>query len=409
MDKHAIKLSLHSNNNRCKINEWFQYHISLGFKIIVVVLDNIHDIELYNIIMFYSNFVSILMNPTTDKYNNTYVLELEINDFLYIPQNNSLLELLNYYGNKLSMTVELPENYLIKKTEDDTFITNIYMLNNDHNKFIKQTFYNFYKTYGFLIVKNLFDKDTIQNITTQAQNIYKQQMISLNMTDTLEVDNNTFEKNMKILFNEHNKTFFNCAKHCQHIIDLWRLSLDDKIINITQSLGVENPIISTRPILFSNSKHISKSDIFHTVPPHQDWATMQGSINSIVCWLPLIDSTQDLGCIAFVPESHKLGLLMEKKEEGFGLVKKFDDEYFKSLDLNQGDALFFSSFLVHKSGNNITENIRWSTHFRYNDLNEKTFIENGYPHAFIYKSIDEILKPDFDTKKAINHYFSFNE
>jgi ectoine hydroxylase-related dioxygenase (phytanoyl-CoA dioxygenase family) len=136
---------------------------------------------------------------------------------------------------------------------------------------------------------------------------------------------------------------------------------------------------------------------------------MQGSINSIVCWLPLIDSTQDLGCIAFVPESHKLGLLMEKKEEGFGLVKKFDDEYFKSVDLNQGDALFFSSFLVHKSGNNITENIRWSTHFRYNDLNEKTFVENGYPHAFIYKAVDEILKPDFDTKKAVHHYFTFNE
>jgi len=193
------------------------------------------------------------------------------------------------------------------------------------------------------------------------------------------------------------------------MIDLWRLSLHDKIISIIQLLGVENPIISTRPILFSNSKHISKADIFHTIPPHQDWATMQGSINSIVCWLPLIDSTQDLGCIAFVPESHKLGLLMEKKEEGFGLVRKFDDKYFKSLDLNQGDALFFSSFLVHKSGNNITENIRWSTHFRYNDLNEKTFIENGYPHAFIYKSIDEILKPEFDTKKAINHYFNFTD
>jgi ectoine hydroxylase-related dioxygenase (phytanoyl-CoA dioxygenase family) len=260
-----------------------------------------------------------------------------------------------------------------------------------------------------LIVKNLFDKDTIQNVTSQAQNIYKHQMISLNMIDTLEVDNNVFEKNMKILFNEHNKIFFNCAKHCQHMIDLWRLSLHDKIINLIQSLGVENPIISTRPILFSNSKHISKADIFHTVPPHQDWATMQGSINSIVCWLPLIDSTQDLGCIAFVPESHKLGLLMEKKEEGFGLVKKFDDEYFKSVDLNQGDALFFSSFLVHKSGNNITENIRWSTHFRYNDLNEKTFVENGYPHAFIYKAVDEILKPDFDTKKAVHHYFTFNE
>jgi hypothetical protein len=82
MDKYAIKLSLYSSNNSCKINEWLQYHISLGIKIFIVILD-INDIDLHNTIMFYSNFTTILINPTTDKYNNTiHTLELEINDFL---------------------------------------------------------------------------------------------------------------------------------------------------------------------------------------------------------------------------------------------------------------------------------------------------------------------------------------
>ena len=41
---------------------------------------------------------------------------------------------------------------------------------------------------------------------------------------------------------------------------------------------------------------------------------------------------------------------------------------------------------------------------RYNDLNEKSFIDRGYPHAYSYKPIDDFLTPEFDTKAEINHY-----
>ena len=230
-------------------------------------------------------------------------------------------------------------------------------------------------------------------------------MLKLKLINSLDINNNEFEDKIKILFKENFNIFLNCGKQCQHIIDLWKLSLDERLIEKIKTLGVVDPIISTRPVLFSNSKHISKSPINHTVPPHQDWASMQGSINSIVCWVPLIDINQDLGSIALVPKSHTNGLLVNEKKESFGLVNNYKEEDFFSFDVKQGDVIFFSSFLVHKSGNNITENIRWSTHFRYNDLNEKTFINNGYPHAYTYKPVDEILIKDFNTKKATKDYF----
>jgi phytanoyl-CoA hydroxylase len=391
MENFTIKVVLSSSRN---LNGWFQYYISLGFTTYFVYTD-ITNMSLYNIILFYNNFVKIHINPIVEQLNTLYILELEVDDLLYIPPNNTLIDFLRIHINPKSLLVEIPH-------------TNIFMhsnLNDTQILFSNNIYLQFYKKYGFIVIKSLVPKDTIQNIIDQAHTIYKTQMLSLKLIDTLDIDNDTFEQNMKRLFDGHSHVFFNCAKHCQYIIDLWRLALSPDIIHIISVLGVQNPIISTRPILFSNSKHISKADIFHTVPPHQDWATMQGSINSIVCWLPLINTNQDLGCIAFVPESHKLGLLMEKKEEGFGLVNQFSDEDFISLDLNQGDTLFFSSFLVHKSGNNITDNIRWSTHFRYNDLDDKSFVENGYPHAFIYKAVDEILKPEFDTQKAVTEYF----
>ncbi len=263
-----------------------------------------------------------------------------------------------------------------------------------------------YYNNGFLIFKNFFNKNQIEKILNQAKNIYKTQMIKLNYIQTYEIDNDTFEINLIKLFNENFNIFINCGKQCQHIIDLWKLSLDDKIINTIKELGITNPIVSTRPVLFSNSKYISKSDINHTVPPHQDWASMQGSINSIVCWVPLMDINQDLGALGLVPSSHKLGLLSKNKMSSFGLVDNFNDNDFVSFDFEQGDVIFFSSFLVHKSGNNITKNIRWSTHFRYNDLDESTFIENGYPHAYIYKPIDDILTKNFNTQKEAENYFN---
>lgn len=230
-------------------------------------------------------------------------------------------------------------------------------------------------------------------------------MIKYSYTNAYDVDDDNFENNLIKLFNEKFEVFLNCGKQCQHIIDLWKLSLDDRILNIIKILGVKNPIISTRPVLFSNSKYISKSEINHTVPPHQDWASMQCSINSIICWVPLININQELGAIKMVPKSHKLGLLSMNKTEKFGLVDCFKDDEFISFNVEQGDIVLFSAFLVHKSGNNITKNIRWSTHFRFNDLNEKTFIERGYPHAYIYKPIDKMLTNNFDTKKECAYYF----
>jgi ectoine hydroxylase-related dioxygenase (phytanoyl-CoA dioxygenase family) len=144
----------------------------------------------------------------------------------------------------------------------------------------------------------------------------------------------------------------------------------------------------------------------HTVPAHQDWASMQGSINGMVAWIPLVDIDQELGSIKVVPGSHRRGLQSEQKSGSFGLVHGYNEDDFVSFDMKQGDIILFNSFLVHKSGNNTTDGTRWSCHMRYNDLAEKSFIARGYPHAYIYKPIDEYLTPGFDTKKEIGEYLA---
>lgn len=132
---------------------------------------------------------------------------------------------------------------------------------------------------------------------------------------------------------------------------------------------------------------------------------MQGSLDSIVVWVPLADVDVKLGALEVVPGSHKLGLMTTEVVNSFGKVDQFGDADFVSVEAAQGDVLFFSSFLVHRSGVNVTDSIRWSCHFRYNNLAEQTFIERGYPHAYLYKPLDDLITPDFPSKELIDKFF----
>lgn len=66
-------------------------------------------------------------------------------------------------------------------------------------------------------------------------------------------------------------------------------------------------------------------------------------------------------------------------------IKGIEHKKFIMPTIELGDALFFSAFLIHRSGNNVTDSIRWSCHLRYNDLSEPTFMERNYPDSFLYE------------------------
>lgn len=265
------------------------------------------------------------------------------------------------------------------------------MTNNTlHSSFLKN---------GYIHLKDFFDKDSIKEIKTESQYVFYNQFKKLNLTK--EKFKNISEENFNQLLFDFFKTditsYMNCGKQIQHLISLHRLSLSKKVEQTLKEFGVKFPNISTRPVTFCNHKKLSKTKVYHTVDAHQDWRSMQGSLNSIVLWVPLMDINKDLGALKILPKSHKNGLKNGSFDQGFGFVDldKKDKNRFKSVEVKIGDALFFSSFLVHQSGENITNYPRWSCHFRYNDLCEQTFIDRGYPHPYIYKPDSTLITNNF--------------
>ena len=108
----------------------------------------------------------------------------------------------------------------------------------------------------------------------------------------------------------------------------------------------------------------------HTTPRHQDFVHFQGSFETYTFWAPVGDCPIELGGLAMLPGSHKIGKVREHHFSlgAGGLV--VDEEELEgawlSTDYEAGDALIFPSLTVHQALPNYTEDrLRISLDNRY--------------------------------------------
>jgi len=267
-----------------------------------------------------------------------------------------------------------------------------------------------YRSQGYTLVKGLFAKEEIELIRSEAKEIFASQMLRCGIIESLAINETDFTNGMYELFQIELPAFMNCGKQVQHLISLHQLSLDDRIVARLRALGLDHPNISTRPVLYFNSERLAKKEVYWRLSLHQDWRSMQGSLDSVVVWLPLIDIGRDLGALEVIPGSHKWGLLDADIVDGYGKLRtSVDESDLVTVEIEAGDALFFSTFLVHRSGTNMTDAIRWSCHFRYNNLREQTFIERGFPHPYIYHPQTDLITPEFPRRAQVLRTFGNDE
>lgn len=258
---------------------------------------------------------------------------------------------------------------------------------------------------GFVRLNGFFSKEAVEFVRADAKSVFLKQMTSRGFVTSTDPDEREFESGMACYFTRDLSGFINCSKTCQHLISLHRLSLRETIVARLVELGVERPNICTRPVLYFNSRHLAKSEVYYKSPPHQDWRSMQGSLNAIVVWVPLVDISQELGPLEIIPGSHLWGLLESRQDEWYRRIEGLRDDQYQPVEMNAGDALFFSAFLVHRSGNNVTDSIRWSCHFRYNDLEEPTFVSRKYPNPYTYAPQQELVTRNFPSIDELRELF----
>ena len=244
------------------------------------------------------------------------------------------------------------------------------------------------KDNGIIVLKQFFPKNKIDNLRESAKDVFKIQFKHFGYTDFDSEDG--FKNSMIRLFEEHFEIFQSTGKLIQSgLVELYKIVYDDILLDKLKELGISNPLVCTRPALFFNHSKLAKESQYYKTPTHQDYPSMLSSSDSVVVWIPLINVTPENGAVVFYPETHKLGpLTTSLGTSGFAEVN-IDTEIYKPIQpsLQIGDIAIFSTLLAHNSGDILNDDIRWSCHFRYTNLNDKDFVERGFPSPYIYKSI----------------------
>lgn len=120
-------------------------------------------------------------------------------------------------------------------------------------------------------------------------------------------------------------------------------------------------------------------------PIHQDFIHIQGTQNVWTAWIPLGDIPRELGGLAVMPGSHRLGVLSVTHAEGAGGLEAILCNVglpWIEEDYRVGDVLTFVSTTVHKSLPNLLgDRVRLSVDYRYQPADEDIEEKSLQPHV----------------------------
>lgn len=247
---------------------------------------------------------------------------------------------------------------------------------------------DFYNKNGYLIVPGILPTGVLRKLLTECYDVFYHQADNHKCLDSkgkvVTGDQSLFE-----LFKRDPQAVFNCGKAIQWLPLLHKIGLNDNIFEILNRLGMKKPSISTRPVLFFHHKNIAKEEINYKTPPHRDFFSVQGSLNAIVAWFPIASIKEDMGMIEVIPGSHQRPCKFGRWSSSFGMEdsSNYKESEFVPVKMNLGDVLIFSQLLIHRSGDNTSDSIRWAANTRYTDLLCEDWIRRSYANPYVYKSV----------------------
>ncbi len=126
-------------------------------------------------------------------------------------------------------------------------------------------------------------------------------------------------------------------------------------------LNIFESLIGPDIILHHSKLFLKPPKVGSAFPLHQDWSYFPTEKNSMIAAIVhLSDSTEDMGCLRFIPQSHKLGKLEKSDGQSYNLKihREHALEKAEPIIASIGDVLFFDAFSIHGSLANISNKPR---------------------------------------------------
>jgi ectoine hydroxylase-related dioxygenase (phytanoyl-CoA dioxygenase family) len=236
---------------------------------------------------------------------------------------------------------------------------------------------DFYDSNGYVIVKNAILEQYIDDLMEFIASVIKMEAERLGMKD----DYTTEQLLHSVLGNIKKKNRDSSSWIYQTINNsnifkkfIYNLELD-QIIKKLLHMGDLNHLATVNPALRIDMPFDNDNIRDWHQDSHYFLDNEKGS-DALVTWICLGDAYKENGSIFVCPKSHKEGRLNSKHSTGSsGVSEQFVtdndivNKYEKIIvEAKKGDVVLFNMDLIHKSGNNISKFIRYTTQLRYSNL-----------------------------------------
>jgi ectoine hydroxylase-related dioxygenase (phytanoyl-CoA dioxygenase family) len=256
----------------------------------------------------------------------------------------------------------------------------------------------FYRKNGYVVVHGAVQEELIHDLFRTTLAVFKKYQPRANKkifrakgwTDEL------FHRAMIELRKQNPRMFGMLYDTVQTSVSLQRLMNDQQVLALAGALltdGYTN---------LSVTSYMLRMDVPFDTRNNLDWhqdssyfiQNLKGE-NGVVCWIPMQDISAKNGAVKLCVGSQKEGLLRSKKSkktDNFVSDQyKVPNRYLKKYNIvdvkaEVGEATFFNMDLIHRSGVNSTDHIRFTAGARYHRMLTPDFLPGRFayvPNEFV--------------------------
>ena len=262
----------------------------------------------------------------------------------------------------------------------------------------------FYEKNGFAIISDALENSILDDFKIEASSIIRAHLDKAGLVDTYSLES-IFDQAMTDLENTDHKYIASIYDTICQAPSFFRIIGERSLVDCVRLL-MRNP---KAPLYgYTNACRIDPpKDERRTYGWHQEVFYTVPKGNYIQSWAPLIrNTTVDNGTIRVAVGSHKEGIAKQSWNQVEGRVLQIlvdndvVDKYEQvSLEMEVGELLLFSGFLAHQSGQNTSDEHRYSLVGMYHDVSKFEFETPLLSFNYRGMTPEDYFKSEFGSSK----------
>ncbi len=244
-----------------------------------------------------------------------------------------------------------------------------------------------FEAQGFVILRNVLGEETLEGVRREMNwivNMHAGEFIEAGRIPNPCYDE-PFDRRFLRLYESCLDQAPNSFRTELHLPGLFPLFFHPAVLDLAESiLGPEvrlYPNYTARPKL---PRHEPTLVLWHQdagytdagMDPAGEERLTAADLRMVNVWSPLVPARPENGCMQFIPGTHRLGVVDHVNREFYLEIvdREIEPRLDEAVDVvcDPGDVVLFSNMLFHCGRPNVSDTVRWSLDWRYQDATQPT-------------------------------------